>query len=364
MDKTFNILFSPLEWGLGHAGRLIPLITRLRERGHNIFIAAGPLHTDFFKSESCDALYINFPGFRPVYSGFLPQYLMIILQLPLLVFHTIRDNLRLRKIIDRYGIDLVISDNRFGLWNSSVKSVYITHQLLLPFPRYLRFLEPAGAALHRIIIRKYNFCFIPDLPGDNGLAGKLAHGTRLPGNVVYTGILSRFADADSSELRDNKSFVHNTVILSGPEPQKGILRKKVTEILKNSGIATVVLEGRPDEDPKTEVSGNLIFHSHLASREMSFIIRSSKSIICRPGYTTIMELVSLGCTALLIPTPGQTEQEYLAGWLSSGGWFSTIKQRNIRERLPLRENRRVTDQDINGMSRELLGRALEKILKE
>ena len=363
MDKTFNILFSPLEWGLGHAGRLIPLIRKLRERGHNIFIASGPVHTDFFRSESCEAFYINFPGFRPVYSGFIPQYLMIMLQLPLLVFHTIRDNWRLRKVIERYGIELVISDNRFGMWNKRVKSVYITHQLLIPFPRYLRFLEPAGAALHRIIIRKYNFCFIPDLPGDNALTGKLAHGTRLPGNEIYTGILSRFADAGNRELHDNKLFAHNTVILSGPEPQKGILRKKVTEILKNSGITTVVLEGKPDEDLKTEISGNIIFHSHLTSPEMSFIIRGSKSIICRPGYTTIMELISLGCTALLVPTPGQTEQEYLAGWLSSRGWFTTITQRSIRDSLPLCENGRVTDQDINGMSRELLGKALEEILK-
>lgn len=364
MNKSINILISPLEWGLGHAGRLIPLAKRLRELNHNIFIAAGQLHTGLFRSESCEATYISFPGFRPAYSKYLPQYLMIFLQLPLIMFHAARDHKRLRRVVEDYDIDLVISDNRFGLWHKSVKSVYITHQLRIPFPDYLKFLENAGAALHRLIINKYHFCLIPDLPGDINLTGRLAHGISLPGNARYIGILSRFMREEYNHRQDQISFPHNTVILSGPEPQRGIMRDKVTRILKKSDNLTVILEGKPGEKVKTEISGNLISHSHLTSSEMTLIIRSSSSIICRPGYSTIMELVSLGCTALLIPTPGQTEQEHLAGWLSRKGWFASVSQKEIGGEIPSWQNKGRIDEDIAGISSVLLEKALDEILKE
>ncbi len=332
--------------------------------GHNIFIASGPLHTEFFRSESCDASYIKFPGFSPVYSRYLPQYLMVFLQLPLLLFHAVRDNIRLRRLIREHNIAIVISDNRFGLWSRRVKCVYITHQLIIPFPRYLRILEPLGSSLHRLIIKKYTFCFIPDLPGEINLSGRLSHGTELPPNAMYTGILSRFAGGHTGRSAGSESFPHNTVILSGPEPQKGMLRQKLVKVLKDASPSTVILEGKPGENVNKEMEGNLIFYSHLEAAEMAHLIKRSKSIICRPGYTTIMELASLGCSALLVPTPGQTEQEYLAGYLSEKGWFASVNQKDIRESLPLADNKPLIDPRITAMSRELLERALAGLLEE
>ena len=64
---------------------------------------------------------------------------------------------------------------------------------------------------------------------------------------------------------------------------------------------------------------------------MKEIIAASENIISRSGYTTIMELVSMGRTAMIIPTPGQTEQEYLAEYLSEKGWFDTIAQKEINQ---------------------------------
>lgn len=364
MNKPVNILVSPLEWGLGHAARLVPIIRRLGEMGHNIFIAAGPLHTGFFRSESCDATYIKFPGFSPVYSKYLPQYIMIVLQLPLLLFHAVRDNVRLRRLIRENDIAIVISDNRFGLWSSRVKCVYITHQVIIPFPGYLRILEPLGASLHRQIIKKYTFCFIPDLPGEINLSGRLSHGAELPSNARYTGILSRFTGGSDSGSADPESFPHNTVILSGPEPQRGVLRQKLVAVLKDASPSTVMLEGKPGENEKKQMTGNITFFSHLVAAKMAHLIKSSKSIICRPGYTTIMELASLGCSALLVPTPGQTEQEYLAGYLSERGWFASVNQKDIRGSLPLTGNRSLIDPHLAVMSRELLDRALGELLEE
>jgi len=367
-----NILISPLEWGLGHAGRMIPLARRLQEMNNRIFIAAGEEHTALFRKETEGMEYISFAGFRPVYSQYLPQYLMLFLQLPLLLFHSIRDHVRLKRIIREHDIGIVISDNRFGLWNRSVRTVYITHQPRIPFPPYLRFLEPAGVILHRMIIKKYDLCFIPDLPGEENLTGRLSHGVKLPANVRYTGILSRFTDAPT---HDNQSYdplthlmprgtPHNTIILSGPEPQRGLLKQKLISTAGAGGPLTVILEGKPSENREPEKAGSFIFCPHLTASGMGRLLRTSGSVICRPGYTTIMELVSLRCSALLIPTPGQTEQEYLAGYLSSKGWFMAVSQKAVSGNLPRWPNRAIWSGELAEISRTLLGDALGELLKD
>ena len=162
--------------------------------------------------------------------------------MPPLLYHIFREHFRLKKIIQEYSIDIVISDNRFGLWNRKVTTVYVTHMPLIPLPKSLRRLEFIGILLHRTIIKKYSFCFIPDLPGDGNLSGRLSHGLKLPANVRYTGILSRFTNYTPGLKGNPVTFPHNTVILSGPEPQREILKQKLTEILKEREPITVMLE--------------------------------------------------------------------------------------------------------------------------
>jgi UDP:flavonoid glycosyltransferase YjiC (YdhE family) len=153
-DKK-NILLCPLEWGLGHAGRMVPLAKRLQELNHNIFFGSGEEHLNFFKSEVPGANYIHFPGFRISYSRYLPQYIIILFKSPVLFYHIILEHKRLKRIISDYSIDIVISDNRIGLWNSEIKTVFITHQLRIPFPEPFRFLEFIGIRINRVIIKKY-----------------------------------------------------------------------------------------------------------------------------------------------------------------------------------------------------------------
>ena len=132
------------------------------------------------------------PDLNRVIHAFCLSIFLSLFKTPLLLFHIFREHFRLKRIISEYSIDIVISDNRFGLWNRKIKTVYITHMPLIPFPKPLQFLEFIGISLHRVIIRKYSFCFIPDLPGEINVTGRLSHGIRLPDNVRYIGILSRF----------------------------------------------------------------------------------------------------------------------------------------------------------------------------
>jgi hypothetical protein len=343
---------------------MIPLAGKLKEMNHNVFIGSGEKHLALFRNELPGLSHIEFPGFKPGYSRFLPQFYFLLLQAPLLLYHIIREHLRLKKIIRDYGIDIVISDNRFGLWNKKVKTVYVTHMPLIPVPKALRFLEFAGIIIHRAIIKKYSYCFIPDLPGEINVSGRLSHGLILPDNVRFTGILSRFILPVKEQPEGRVRFRHNTVILSGPEPQRGLLKKKLTLLLKNQEPPTVILEGKPGETKEIIRFENIFYYNHLPAWEMADMITGSERVITRSGYTTIMELISLNCSALLIPTPGQTEQEYLAEYLSEKGWFSTIRQNNIEAGLALPEGMAFNASEIIGESNKLLKEALKELLED
>lgn len=314
---------------MGHVARMIPVAKMLKDMNHNIFVGSGEEHLTFFRNEIPGLTYIKFPGFNPRYSRFLPQYLTLLLKTPDLLYQIILEHFRLKKIIREHSIDIVISDNRFGLWNRSVTSVYVTHMPLIPFPKRMRFLEFIGIFLHRKIIKKYSFCFIPDLPGDLNVSGRLSHGMKLPPNVRYIGILSRLQTGGEQD-RNIQKIQQNLAILSGPEPQREIFKQKLIMLFKDREPGIVILGGRPSEKDDVARSGNITFYNHLPATEMKQLIERSHNIISRSGYTTIMELISLNCSALLVPTPGQTEQEYLAEYLSGKGWFSTIAQSELK----------------------------------
>ena len=159
MEKTKNILICPLEWGLGHATRMIPVAAELLKQKHNVILASGEEHLSLLRNELPGCSFLCFPGFKPEYSHHLPQYVSVLLKIPLLAYHVILEHFRLKKIIQQYSIDIVISDNRFGLWNRSIKSVYVTHMPRIPLPKALRFIEIAGIIMHREIIKKYNVLF-------------------------------------------------------------------------------------------------------------------------------------------------------------------------------------------------------------
>lgn len=362
MKHNYNILICPLEWGLGHASRVIPVARRLREMNHNVMIGAGESLKSFFAAELPEFPFIVFPGFKPRYSVFFPQYLAIALQFPVLVFHIVRERIILKKIVKKFNIQLLISDNRFGLWHKKITSVYITHMPLIPFPKFLKFLEGAGAFLHQLIISKYSWCLIPDLPGELNISGRLTHLKTLPSNSVFTGLLSRFSGKiipDQNHIK--KEF--NLILLSGPEPQKSILKRKLVRLLEVREQETIILTGNPEKTTSSVTAGKVTLYNHLPAHELEQLISSSKSIIARSGYSTIMDLIALNRSALLIPTPGQTEQEYLAKYLSEKGWFSMVTQKELKRPLYLPGTEAKWSSEIISNSKNLLEKALIKILE-
>lgn len=317
------ILISPLNWGFGHAGRMIPLARELKKRGNDVVFGADAQLLPLIEHELPGIRLVEIPGMRIRYSRFLPQYLCIFMQLPVVVISAFREHFALRRIARDINPSVIISDNRFGFFHRRIFSVYVTHQLRIPFPRSLRFMEPFTAFLHRLIINRYDLCLVPDYPGPVNLSGRLSHGLKLPRNVHYMGPLSRFRMASPPEAEITLRRPYCCLILSGPEPQRTMLLEEVVATLR--GIQLCVLSTAPVK----MIPGDDPFLTCIirpGSGTMRQVIEGSSLVITRSGYTSVMELVSLGRGAVLIPTPGQPEQEYLGDYLNGHHGFITLGQ--------------------------------------
>ena len=357
-----TILISPLNWGFGHAGRMIPLARELQKRGNEIIFGADAALLPLIENELPGIKLVEIPGLRIRYSRCLPQYLSIFLQLPLVLYHAVREHRLLIRLAEQLKPTIIISDNRFGFFHREIFSVYVTHQVRIPFPRLLFFMEPLAAWLHRMIIRRYDLCLVPDYPGPVNLSGRLSHDLEVPGNIHYMGPLSRFrmpenlsgstmptthpgfgATSDLQGLSMHTAMSGHTMpdqpedddtppgpycclILSGPEPQRSMLLEKVSAALP--GIRIFVLSASPIQTtPKSEPG--ITFMIKPDTETMRRLITGSSLVITRAGYTSVMELASLGKGAVLVPTPGQPEQEYLGDYLNGQYGFVSVRQNKI-----------------------------------
>lgn len=232
----------------------------------------------------------------------------------------------LDEIILKKNIDIVISDNRYELYSKNAYCIFITHQLNIQTPGLTKIADFFIQNKINNYIKKFNELWIPDAEGEANLSGKLSHNIRFPNNnTFFIGPLSRFSLLPQNEIVKTNDLL---VLISGPEPQRTILEKKLISQALESGLATVVLQGKP-ELYEVQQNKNVRIISHLNDTEIAGLINSSKIVIARPGYSTMMDLSIVGSKAILIPTPGQTEQEYLAEKYLKEKLFYSEKQKNF-----------------------------------
>lgn len=311
MDTPKKILICPLNWGLGHATRCVPVIREQLDAGNEVVIGADSYPLEFLRQEFPALRTLVLPSYPIRYSRGKSQVFAMLRFLPTLLKGICRENYWLKKLLIKEHFDVIISDNRFGLWNRDIHSIYITHQVMIKMPNGLKWLEPFGYILHKYIINKFNECRIPDFAEDGGLSGDLSHKYALPKNATFIGTLSRFNDYKLTAPDANYQIV---AVLSGVEPQRTLFEKELIAIYKNSDKKTVIVQGKPDSEPfKKEITGNMTVVPYMNTSELAAVLMGCEEIISRSGYTTIMDLYALNCLnkARLIPTPGQTEQEYL-----------------------------------------------------
>lgn len=319
-----RVLVCPLDWGLGHASRMIPLISALLKNKNDVIIAADNLPLQLLQNEFPQLTFIKFSSYIVKYSRKKSLVTSMLKQLPSLLYQIYKEHQELKKIIKEYKITTVISDNRYGLWNKSVNSIFVTHQLRIMMPSGLSFFSFPVCLLNCFFIKKFNQCWIPDYADENNISGDLSHNIPIPYNSKFIGILSRFDLPD--KFIENKYKTDILVILSGPEPQRTKLEELVISQLLYSDYTSVIVAGTMKNETEISISSKIKKVSHLGTVEMKQAIINSPVVICRSGYSSIMDLVALKKKAILIPTPGQTEQEYLAKYMMQKNWFYCIEQ--------------------------------------
>lgn len=321
--ETKRVLVCPLDWGLGHATRCIPIIRELLDAGAQVILASDGPQLKLLREEFPGLEWSEFPGYKVTYSKKSGAAWHTLFYAPVLLYRIFREHESLKKLIRETKAEAVISDNRYGLWNKQVRTVFITHQLNVIAPGLLRFSNPLLRKLTRIFIRLYDECWIPDSEGEDNLSGILSHGFPVPPNVRYIGLLSRF-DKPQTTLKDPHYDL--LALVSGPEPQRSLFEDSLLARLPAGDRKCLLVKGIPGNSEITHLRKNLDTVNHLSAGRLQAILAQKPIVISRSGYSTLMDIRFTGNKAILIPTPGQTEQEYLAGRLAGKNGFYICKQ--------------------------------------
>jgi len=339
-----KILVAPLNWGLGHASRCVPLIQRFLDEGHEVVLGGD--------GESLTLLRKHFPKLRYTYlaplhlrySAGKRQVWAILRALPKIILWAYKDHVMLRALLKEEPFDLIISDNRFGFYCRNTECVYLTHQLHIMLPKGWRWAEGIASRLHARIYTRFNKVWVPDYEDPaRSLAGELSHPQFSILNskisilnsqfsilnsqfsiLEYIGPLSRFKGYN--DVRNGHEMVTETaVVLSGLEPQRTLLEREIIDRYADKDESVLIVQGLMHR-PNTRIKrGNITLVPTMSDAELAKALLGAKHIIARSGYSTIMDLEALGLLQSsvlksqipiieLIPTPGQPEQEYLAFW--------------------------------------------------
>jgi hypothetical protein len=314
-----KILIGILDWGLGHTARCIPLIHYLLQFQCQIFIAGTPEQKIILEKEFDSLNFLEIEGYNVRYSSNTKGFLLSVLsQLPRLSRVIRKEHAWLSHMMKIHHFNAVISDNRYGLYHPEIKSVFITHQLSIITGLGSR-ADNILRRIHFSYIKNFSACWVPDSFSSPDLSGKLGHPALLPAGTSFLGPISRLTSMISTEKLDL------LIILSGPEPQRSVLEKMLLEQLQYFSGSFLLVRGLPEEEPsKTQYVVN-----YLDAKKLNLKLSAASLVICRSGYSSVMDLVKLKKKAILIPTPGQTEQEYLAKYLQNNHMFIRADQQRF-----------------------------------
>lgn len=316
-----KILVAPLNWGLGHATRCIPIIEALENNGYIPIIASDGVALQMLQKEFPHLQSLELPSYHIEYAknGAFFKWKMI-KNSPKMIDAILQEKKTIRQWIDEYDIAGIISDNRLGVYSKKIPSVFITHQLnvLTGNTTWI------SSKVHQHIIKKFNQCWIPDVETKPNLSGKLGHLENPEENIKYIGPLSRLHRKPTDKKYDLM------VILSGPEPQRGMLEAQLTQEMGQFKGKVVFIKGKIEPEQKIEQAGDVTYYNFMNTEQLENTFNESEIVLCRSGYTTIMDLAQLGKKAFFIPTPGQYEQEYLAKKLKKEGLVPFAKQEDFK----------------------------------
>lgn len=323
-----RVVFSALDWGLGHTTRSLPLFRALLEEEVDLVFAGSPIQREWVNAYFPEIDCLDLPGYPVRYSrtarGLLPR---LMVQLPGFWNQVKKERAWLKEKQKKYQWDGLISDNRYGFWHPEVESVFITHQLRIQTPWGSRLTSWVQQAHYRWM-RPFDHIWVVDQEESSlSLAGDLSHPSRLPPGCEYIGWLSAM-EPNSREANPQGPLL---ILLSGPEPQRSMLSDLLWDQVqaREGGQPIWFVEGNPEAPVRKPRSRRVQHWTHWTAEELNQGVAEAERVICRSGYSTIMDLLRMGKPGILLPTPGQTEQEYLGRRLKALSWFSVFPQQGF-----------------------------------
>ncbi|MCF6129245.1 glycosyltransferase [Flavobacterium sp. AS60] len=319
-NSTKNILVAPLNWGLGHATRCIPIIRELEKNGFTPILASDGVALQLLQKEFPHLQSLELPSYEIEYAKNGADFKWkLIKNSPKMIDAIFTEKKIVKKWIAEFNLQGIISDNRLGVYSKKIPSVFMTHQLNVLSGKTTWI----SSKLHQHFIKKFTECWIPDIKENPNLTGKLGHLKNSSLNLKYLGPLSRL------EKKDLPIKYDLMVILSGPEPQRTFLEEKLIKEVQSFKGKVLFIKGIIESEQKTTKDKNVTYYNFMTSSEIETAFNESETVLCRSGYTTVMDLAKLQKKAFFIPTPGQFEQEYLAKRLKRNGFIPYAKQDNF-----------------------------------
>jgi len=320
-----KIIYGVCSWGLGHATRSLPVIRKLIEEDNELTIISHDRSLELLKKELGENIeYIDIPDYPMLLSENARQFMAkSVIYWPKFIVGMRSGLKHLTKMLEKRKCDLIISDARYEIYSRKIPSFFISHQMRIMNPLRIKMLERGSEIFNLFFFRRYCGVIVPDYKEDN-ISGDLAHNLKKidEGKIHYVGVLSDF------KKKNTKKDIDYLISISGPEPQRTILEKKLlSQIDKLEGNIIVTL-GKTEE--KNSLSKkNIETYSFVTKEKREDFLNRAKLVVSRSGYSTISDLAVIGTKALMTPTPGQIEQEYLAGYHNKKGTFYSVNQDNI-----------------------------------
>lgn len=320
-----EIVYGVCSWGLGHATRSLPIIRKLLKENHNITIISNGRSLDLLKKELKDkVIYKDVPDYPQLLSRSARQFMAkSVVYWPLFIKRIESGLIKLSDILKEKKYKLIISDARYDIYNKKIPSFFISHQMRIMNPLRIKIFESGSELFNLFFFKRFVRVVVPDYR-EGGLSGELSHNLKRidENNIHYIGALSDF------KKRNVNKDIDYLISISGPEPQRSMLEDKLISQCENLEGNIVVTLGKTEEKSKIKKK-NITTYTYLSKKEREELLNRSKIVISRSGYSTIMDLAVVKNKALLIPTPGQIEQEYLSEYHNKLGTFFSVDQENI-----------------------------------
>ena len=320
-----KILLAPLDWGMGHTTRTLPIIDCLQNNGHSVVFAGNAAQCSFVAKSVGDIEFLDLEGYNITYGKHAA--ISTLLQVRAILKAIKHEHNWLLDLCNKQAFDGIISDNRYGLYHPNIPSIFVTHQLRIRTKMGTQ-IDSFIQRLHYRFISHFTECWVPDIHGNNSLAGVLSNPDTLPHETKYLGPLSQFENVAPQIPKQIGRSGHMLVLLSGPEPQRSVLSKKIWQQIKlmQRKEHIVFVEGTDNYEKQDGLLPCIKQYGRVTKELLLQLIQSAELIICRSGYSTLMDLLALDKKAVIIPTPGQPEQEYLGMLMHKKGIFYSVKQ--------------------------------------